>query len=285
MKKILFAIAATAMLVACGPKNGPGNDPEDWSDLNQPQNRLAVIEEYTGINCGYCPEGHKIVNNLVKKYPGRAFAVNIHQGTYAAGTYTTTEGNAYAREADIEGYPSGSVNRHLFKNYADGLAMNRGDFSAATKKILDMASPVNIAATASINKQTRELKVKVRGYYTADALDASDQPLEKNSLYVLLLQDSVMGQQSGASANPEQVIDGRYCHMHMLRASINGTWGEDIAPVTAGSHFVKEYTYTIPEKIGTDNVKAVLEHMKVLVFIAEGHKEIYTAAEPEIQFQ
>ena len=56
--------------------------------------------------------------------------------------------------------------------------MNRGDFSAATKKILDMASPVNIAATASINKQTRELKVKVRGYYTADALDASDQPLE-----------------------------------------------------------------------------------------------------------
>lgn len=281
MKKLLFAIAAMALLVACEK-----NEAEDWSDLNQPQKRIAVIEEYTGINCGYCPEGHKIVNNIMKQNQGKVFAVNIHAGGYAANTYTTTEGNAYAREADIKGYPAGSVNRHLFKNYAQdgGLAMSRGDFSAATKKVLDMSSPVNIAATASINKQTRELKVKVRGYYTADALDASEQPLEKNSLYVLLLQDSVMGQQSGASANPEQVIDGRYCHMHMLRASINGTWGEDIAPVTAGSHFVKEYTYSIPEKIGTDKVTAVLEHMKVLVFIAEGHKEIYTAAEPEIQF-
>ena len=41
------------------------------------QNRNAIIEEFTGRNCGYCPDGHVIANNIVHSNPGRVWAVNV----------------------------------------------------------------------------------------------------------------------------------------------------------------------------------------------------------------
>ena len=29
-----------------------------------PENRTALLEDFTGINCGYCPEGHVIMAAL-----------------------------------------------------------------------------------------------------------------------------------------------------------------------------------------------------------------------------
>lgn len=52
-------------------------------------NKNVILEEYTGINCGYCPDGHKIANQIIAAHPGRAWAINIHQGSFAANTYTT----------------------------------------------------------------------------------------------------------------------------------------------------------------------------------------------------
>ena len=48
-----------------------------------PQNRNVVIEEFTGINCPNCPDGHVVANNIMDAYPGRVWAVNIHAGNYA----------------------------------------------------------------------------------------------------------------------------------------------------------------------------------------------------------
>ena len=29
-----------------------------------PENKKVVLEEFTGITCGYCPDGHAIANNI-----------------------------------------------------------------------------------------------------------------------------------------------------------------------------------------------------------------------------
>ncbi|MEE0895829.1 MAG: hypothetical protein U0M28_07680, partial [Bacteroidales bacterium] len=39
----------------------------------EPANRNVIIEEYTGINCGYCPDGHRIVREYMEANPGRVF--------------------------------------------------------------------------------------------------------------------------------------------------------------------------------------------------------------------
>ena len=67
-----------------------------------PQNKKVVLEEFTGINCQYCPDGHKIANNIKASKPaGDVILVNIHTGGYAnpsAGQpdYRTADGNAIA---------------------------------------------------------------------------------------------------------------------------------------------------------------------------------------------
>ncbi|MBR6491700.1 MAG: hypothetical protein IKT02_05130, partial [Bacteroidales bacterium] len=58
--------------------------------------RNVVLEEFTGRNCGYCTDGHRIANEIAASHPGRFWAVNIHAGSFAPTTYPnlkTNDGN------------------------------------------------------------------------------------------------------------------------------------------------------------------------------------------------
>lgn len=256
----------------------------------EPANKNVVIEEYTGINCGYCPDGHKRVREYEAANPGRVFGINIHAGSYAANTYTTQWGNALMNQAQVTGFPSGTINRETFTYYDDyygqtvtSMALGRGQFVSCGNEILAQTSFVNVAAQASIDATTRVMTVNVEAYYTADAETAS------NKLNVVLVQDSIIGPQSGASGNPSQVTsDGQYIHMSMLRDMITGQWGDDItAPegstvIPAGTLIQRTYTYNIPGSISNELVK--LGHLRLIVFVAKDTKEIYTGSEctPEV---
>ena len=87
----------------------------------------------------------------------------------------------------------------------------------------------------------------------------------------MMLQDSILGSQSGgAQLNPEQMIDGKYVHLHVLRDVVTPTWGDAIAPTTAGTLITKTYTYQIPETIGTPNgVDVDLNNILFLAFVTE----------------
>ena len=241
----------------------------------EPANRNVVIEEFTGVNCGFCPDGHRIVREYQEANPGRVFAINIHQGGYAA-LYTTQWGNALNNQTGMAGsYPSGTINRHVFSGGITGLS--RADFASCGNQIKEMPSFVNVAAQASIDAATRTLTVNVEVYYTGDAETGS------NYLNVALLQDSIIGPQSGGSNfNPTQVTaDGQYIHMHMLRDLLTGQWGEELtvegsAVIPQGTLFQKTYTYTIPAHMSDALVK--LSQLHLVVFVTRDHQEIYTGA-------
>ncbi len=85
-----------------------------------------------------------------------------------------------------------------------------------------------------------------------------------------MLQDSIMGSQSGMTGNPAQVVNGTYCHMHILRDMITPAWGESIAPTTQGTLITKTYEYQIPESIGSPNgVEVILDHIFFLAWVSE----------------
>ncbi|MBO7225668.1 MAG: Omp28-related outer membrane protein [Bacteroidales bacterium] len=268
MKKIVLSFLGLFAAFAVGAQT-----PEFVS--TQPANKNVVIEEYTGINCGYCPDGHKIVKKYEEDNPGRVFGINVHAGGYAA-MYTTQWGNALMNQTGLQGFPSGTVNRHVFSGSVT--ALGRGEFVSAGNQILAQQSFVNVAAQATIDATARTMTVNVEAYYTADAETAS------NKLNVVLVQDSIIGPQSGASGNPSQVTsDGQYIHMSMLRDMITGQWGEDItAPagssvIPAGTLIQRTYTYNIPGSISNELVK--LGHLRLIVFITRDQQEIYTGSE------
>ena len=234
-----------------------------------PANKNVILEEYTGKSCVHCPDGHRIAQELMTANPGRLFAINIHQGGYASGTpnYTTQWGNALAGQTGLTGYPSGTINRHIFSGTKT--ALYKEYWATHTPTILNQASPVNIAAQSTVDWATRVLTVVVEVYYTGDATN------DTNKLNVALLQNEVLGPQTGAANfNPTMMVGSLYRHMHMLRHLLTGQWGVDITSTTAGSFYTQTFTYTIPEHLNNVNIK--IENIEVVAFISEGQQEILT---------
>lgn len=234
-----------------------------------PANKNVILEEYTGTNCVFCPDGHKIAQQIVTANPGRVFAINIHQGSFAGTNpnYTTQWGNALAAQTGLTGYPSGTINRHVFSGTTT--ALSRSTWVANSATIMGTASPVNIAAQSSIDWSTRILTVVVEVYYTGNAANDS------NKLNVALLQNDILGPQTGgATYNPTMMVGSLYRHMHMLRDLLTGQWGVNIPTTTTGTFFTQTFTYTVPAHI--NNVNINLEDIEVIAFVSEGTQEILT---------
>ena len=103
------------------------------------------LEDYTGIHCVNCPDGHVIMASIAAANPGLVSLVGIHAGGFAvpSGTepdFRTPEGNALNSFYGVSGYPSGVINRHAFTG---GTVRNRGYWVSDVAEILALPSPVN----------------------------------------------------------------------------------------------------------------------------------------------
>ena len=241
-----------------------------------PSNRNVLLEVFTGEGCAHCADGHRIANELAAAHLGRVNVINIHEGSYASNMYTTEFGSELRYQSGLTGYPEGTVNRHLFSGTAT--ALGRGDWTAKANQILAMPSPVNIAAEGTLDWATRTLNIRVQLYYTAD------QSISTNSLNIAIVQDNVLGPQSGGSLNPTQMVGDLYNHNNMLRHLITGQWGDTIHTISQGTLVEKTYQYVIPEQFGYPNpIGAALEDLRFIAFVCEGHQEVLTSIEIPIQ--
>jgi hypothetical protein len=239
----------------------------------EPANRNVIIEEFTGRDCGYCPGGHVVANEIVAANPNRAWAINVHAGFYSPTTYPNfqcPDGIAIHNGFNIQGYPSGAVNRQ-------GTAtLSRGQWPSAANAQLGQASELNIGGQAVVDIASRIATITVEVYYTGNSTETT------NYLTVAMLQDSIWGSQSGGSSNPEQYVNGQYCHMHILRDVVNSSdaWGDAITPTTQGTLITKSYTYEIPESIGNPNgVDVDLDNIHFLAWVTKDHYYVLSANE------
>lgn len=236
-----------------------------------PQNKKAILEEFTGIYCQFCPDGHARAQAIKDANPDDFFVINIHQGGFANGTpdFRTPYGDAIVNQSYSGGgfgYPSGTINRHVFPGRSmasgGGTAMDRGQWAVSANETMQQTSPVNLAVEASIDVSTRILTVHVEAYYT------SNSPESTNKLNVALLQNNTKGPQTGGN------MGNNYNHMHRLVELITGQWGETISTTTAGTFVDRTFTYTIPA--GYNNVPAELADMEIVAFISNTTQEIPT---------
>ena len=228
----------------------------------EPANRNVIIEEFTGRGCQYCPDGHKIANEIMAANPDRVWAINVHAGGYAQTSYPnfiTPDGNVIHGGFTISGYPTGVVNR------STAAGQSRSAWPNLTNAQLNQAAVCNVGGAVRINPDTRVATITVEVYYTGDGA------YDENYLTVAMLQDSIMGSQSGMSYNPAQVVNGTYCHMHILRDIIQeSAWGDAISPTTQGTLITKTYEYQIPESIGNPNgVEVKIENIFFLAWVSE----------------
>ena len=225
------------------------------------QKKKVLLEEFTGIHCGNCPDGHKMARILLNSLPGQSYVVSIHAGSYSEPNqgepdYRTAEGDsisAFLNSAEA-GYPCGSLNRTQFNGTS--YFISRSLWTAYGQYINKQDAPVNLHMESTYDGSTNKLTVHVEGYYTADS------PEGIQTLSVLWTQDDIIGPQNGGG------MGDQYVHEHMLRDYITPVWGDTISKGQAlkGQYFTKDYVYTLPSSVGPAAVKP--EDITVIAFVA-----------------
>jgi len=242
-----------------------------------PENKNIILEEFTGISCVYCPDGHKIGQQLHDANPNDVFLINIHTGSYAnpqgPGTdFNTSFGSALASQTGLTGYPSGTVNRHVFSG--SSTALSRTSWSSSASQLMSQPSPVNVGIQASVDMATSTLTVDVEVYYTGT------QTVTSNKLNVAIVQNGILGPQTGGATYNPSAIDpatGLYTHNHMLRHMLTGQWGETVSDLTSGALYTNQYTWVMPNNIS--GVSLDPTNIAVVAFMTEGNQEILSGTE------
>ncbi|MDE6683466.1 MAG: Omp28-related outer membrane protein, partial [Muribaculaceae bacterium] len=254
MKNFLhYAIISSLSLPAFG-----------WNVGTDPTNKSVVIEEFTGIHCSNCPDGHKRATMLHHSRPEDLFIVSVHSGYFATPSprepnYITKEGQEIHDYFEVNSYPCGTTSR---RDAGHGIVQGRSDWGASARVIASETSPVNLWMGCSYDSETRKLNVTVEGYYTEKMTDPR--------LTVEILQDNILGPQSGGLMGVE------YPHRHMLRAMLNDdAFGEKLSFSGIDTYFTKTYSTVLPEDI--DGVPLVDSDLQLLAFVAEGQGEIVKA--------
>ena len=85
---------------------------------------------------------------------------------------------------------------------------------------------------------------------------------------IALTEDSIVACQLDIDANPQQV--NNYVNRHILRATINTTWGDDVASQPdAVTKYIKLYSYTLPTTVVPEQC-----HLVAYVYDATDRKSV-----------
>ncbi|MAY84929.1 MAG: hypothetical protein CMP59_12430 [Flavobacteriales bacterium] len=266
--------------------------------------RVAVLEDFTGVKCQFCPDGTRRAETIKQQYGDDFIIIATHGGGFAAPgggalypsgdtiffpDFRTIFADQLIAQAGINSYPAGTMNRldvnndfNLTSNISPPLGMGRGNWANTAAAVRTMDAPVNVGAKATVDA-SRNLTVDVELYYTETEVD-------KNSINVAILQDGLMGLQIDIVGGAV-VRDSAYIHNDMLRHYITGQWGEEITDTTTVGSVVKAtYNYTIPDKFVNDPINnrrgegdAIIDDLKVVVFVTRDRVNILNAVLVDIQ--
>lgn len=265
MKKILFSLVLGLSVISLFAQIPVSTVAE---------NKNVVLEEYTGINCVYCPDGHRTAHDIQVAHPNDVVVIAIHQGGYATPgsgqpDFRTPFGDALASQYSISSYPNATVNRGA------SATSSRTTWTTWSDAILTESAYLNVGVEAQIDYATRILTVHCQVYYTGNS------PVATNKLNIALLQNNVKGPQTGGSTyNPTMVTpDGQYMHQHMLRYLLTGQWGVTINNTNSATGTLKvdtTFTYTVPAAY--TSIPVNLAQLEIAAFVSEGNKTIISGS-------
>lgn len=206
----------------------------------------VLIEEHTGAWCGYCVDGHVILDNVLSTYPN-AIGVMVHNGDGMDFSAGNTVANFY-----VGGFPQATINR-------SSDAISRSAWMSTTSAQLSAGpSSVEVSFDSVLyNPTTRKLNVFVRAKFTGN----ESGNLRFNGI---LVEDGVTGTGSdynqtnyynGTSGHPMYGLGNPivgYVHDKVARAYFGGAWGTvGTLPttITAGEEYTHRFIYNVPASV------------------------------------
>ncbi|MCX6305070.1 MAG: Omp28-related outer membrane protein [Bacteroidetes bacterium] len=234
--------------------------------------RPVLLEDYTGHLCVNCAPAAEVATTIRDLNPGLVYIIAVHAGSFAkpnpvsyppylAADYTCAAGNDWYGYSgfNINVNPKGMVNRLPYKGK---ISFGPSEWYEAVKVADVLPRMAVMTVHNTFSSQTKQLNSKVEVKFLAGMTS-------KVNLTVCILEDSIYGGQLN-----DKTIIYNYRFMHMLRGSLNGSFGEEIAvnPV-AGDLITKSYSFDFTP------VSWVPGHCSVIAFISDADtKEVFHVA-------
>ncbi len=273
MKKLIALLAVAAGIYSCDKIEGPTRENISvdtsctFSEDNSPAVKKVLVEEYTGHNCGNCPEGGIMINDSMRtKYGDKLVVISVHAGDYAnicpgmttcppgapsgsfASDFKTAVGTEWNNFFGVSFYPAGMVDR---MDYAAGEHLK-----PKSKWDQDTQERMNLPAKARIRIQNEftDSSLSLRSCIEVKFMEAMSGDYK---LSVVLTEDSVIDWQVWYGHNPELVSD--YVHHHMLRTALNTAYGVPVGAsgIEANSTEVTGYTINLDPSWNPDHCAVV----------------------------
>jgi len=198
-----------------------------------------LILDFTGQRCGYCPNGHRVIEQLQMTYPDNDLSASLGGDMTSNGYFNITEQpvgviNHFSPEAVIPPGAWATESANYISNYPE--------FSIQISTEL-----TNNTISADINLKT-EIKTN-----------------RNLRLAAYITESHIIQWQEDYSAETSPIE--HYEHNHVLRASMNGTFGEIInenTSLSVGNEIEKSYEINLSENWKPENC-----HLVVFVYDAD----------------
>ena len=188
----------------------------------------ALIEDYTGTWCGFCPRVSQAIE-LSKEASDNVVAVAIHNGDPMANSFGSQMENA----VNIEGFPTAWVNSSALWNFPEPDNVNQVTSLATGTK------SNGIAINTAIKGNNLSFVVSV-GF---------GQSVSGAKVVVFLLENGLVYDQTNYTSfyGGGDIIDN-FVHDHVLRHSFTSVLGDAIpaGDATAGNSYRMHMNYAIP---------------------------------------
>lgn len=238
-KNMLIIVLMLYVAFSCDKIEAPYLEKQNINNDTSTYVQKVLIEEFTGHRCGNCPRAHEKLYQLKQIYGNKLIGISIHSGFFAMplppnypSDFRTSVGDEITSAFGISQYPSGMVNR---KTYNGNIILSHDSWAEAVEAIIQQQPSLGIkiqnSYQSSQNTVTTSVEVKI--------LQTINVPVK---MVVYAIEDSIISAQTDYEQNPTLIPN--YVHMHVLRTSFNGTWGNDI-PVqikTVGDTIKRTFT-------------------------------------------
>ncbi len=226
------------------------------SSIPAKQDKVVLIEEFSGVTCVNCPGGNAFVEDLIEKHEGRVITATLHAGSFATPLNISNEDFEIEETAQIDGmlgvtgYPAAAVDRIQFAG--DGIAMTSpySNWEAATEQQLEKTTPVNIDLSYEYDETENILKVRTVLTYTEDIQG-------NHNLSLFLVESKIIDPQLSVDA-PGGLIK-EYEHNHVVRDMLTSSSGVPVnnVSIVEGLTVIKEYELNILESWNVDNCAVI----------------------------
>ncbi len=243
--KLLTASLATLLLVGC-EESIPSDRRYTQTELPDAK-RAVLVEEYTGVKCVNCPQGHRVLEDI-EEVINTDRNLELGVGVIVVGIHIPNWGQdaekggliapeAYTIAPQSVSPPQATINR------CSGI-LNRDQWA---KHIIDeIYIEPDVKFSPSILAELNGTSIKITGRVE------SSQNFPDATLHVWIVEDNIVKTQNLSDGSR----DKNYVHKNVFRACVNGVNGKDF-PLQRNSAREFSYSFALNPDWKAENLRVV----------------------------